>query len=184
MNKVIALILTFLLLPFFLLVAIAIYLEDGFPIIYKQKKYGKNNLVFNLYKFRTMKVNTPLLPTENFVNTNDYILKTGNLLRKSSIDELPQLLNIILGQMNFVGPRPILISPEESLVNKLRVEKKINSIKPGITGWAQVNGRDLNSFEEKVNYDEYYFKNQSIMLDIKIIILTFKTILLSKNIKH
>ncbi len=184
MYKVIALILTFLLLPFFLLVAIAIYLEDGFPIIYKQKKYGKNNLVFNLYKFRTMKVNTPLLPTENFVNTNDYILKTGNLLRKSSIDELPQLLNIILGQMNFVGPRPILISPEESLVNKLRVEKKINSIKPGITGWAQVNGRDLNSFEEKVNYDEYYFKNQSIMLDIKIIILTFKTILLSKNIKH
>ena len=184
-QKIFALILLILLLPINAIIALIIFLDDGLPIIYMQKNYGKNNVPFFLYKFRSMKKNTPEIPTEHFDENHAiaYLLKSGNLLRKYSLDELPQLVNIIEGKMNFIGPRPCMVNNEE-IVKTLRTECGVHKLTPGITGWAQVNGRDLNSFEEKVKLDNYYLKNKSIFLDIKIVIKTFYVVLLSRAIKH
>ena len=183
MNKLIASVLIILISPVLISVALFVILSDGYPFLFSQKKYGLNNKVFKLYKFRTMKKNTPLKATEDFDNANNFIIQGGNFLRKFSLDELPQFFNIINGDMNFIGPRPSLIENEE-IIYKLRNEKGVHKIKPGITGWAQVNGRDLNSFEEKVSLDYYYMRNKSLFLDIKIIFMTFKVIFLTKLVKH
>ena len=183
MNKLIAIALIMLIFPVLIFVALFVILSDGYPFLFTQKKYGLNNKVFNLYKFRTMKENTPLKATEDFDNANNFIIKGGHFLRKFSLDELPQLFNVINGDMNFIGPRPSLIDNEE-IIYKLRNEQGLHKIKPGITGWAQVNGRDLNTFEEKVSLDYYYMRNKSLLLDIKIIFMTFKVIFLTKLVKH
>ncbi len=182
-QKLIALFMLILLQPIFWLVSLIIIINDGFPIIYIQKKYGKNHKEFSFYKFRTMKNHSPEIPTEEFENAKNYILKSGKFLRKFSIDELPQLLNIIKGDMKFIGPRPSMIKNEE-MVKKMREEKGVDQLVPGITGWAQVNGRDLNSFEKKVELDHYYMLNKSFLLDIKILIMTIKVVLLRTEIKH
>ena len=148
MNRIIAIGLTALISPLLLCIALLVIFSDGFPFWYSQKKYGLNNKIFNLYKFRTMKRNTPLKATENFDNADNFIIMGGHFLRKLSLDELPQFFNVIKGDMNFIGPRPSLTKNEDIIYN-LRKQKGIHKIKPGITGWAQVNGRDLNSFEEK-----------------------------------
>ena len=183
MNKLIAIALIILISPVLIFVALFVILSDGYPFLFTQKKYGLNNKVFNLYKFRTMKANTPLKATEDFDNASNFIIKGGHFLRKFSLDELPQLFNVINGDMNFIGPRPSLIENEE-IIYKLRNEQGLHKIKPGITGWAQVNGRDLNTFEEKVSLDYYYMRNKSLLLDIKIIFMTFKVIFLTKLVKH
>jgi len=183
MNKLIAIALIMLIFPVLIFVALFVILSDGYPFLFTQKKYGLNNKVFNLYKFRTMKENTPLKATEDFDNANNFIIKGGYFLRKFSLDELPQLFNVINGDMNFIGPRPSLIDNEE-IIYKLRNEQGLHKIKPGITGWAQVNGRDLNTFEKKVSLDYYYMRNKSLLLDIKIIFMTFKVIFLTKLVKH
>tara|TARA_Y100000817_G_C16826560_1_gene531504 strand:+ start:703 stop:1254 length:552 start_codon:yes stop_codon:yes gene_type:complete len=183
MNKLISILLILLIFPILLLISLFIILADGFPFIYSQEKYGLNDKIFKLYKFRTMSKNTPLRATENFHDAEKYIIFGGKFLRKFSLDELPQLFNVLYGDMNFIGPRPSMTSNEE-LVLKLRKEKGINTIKPGITGWAQVNGRDLNSFEKKVELDYYYYQNKSLLLDIKIIFMTFKVVLLTKLVRH
>ena len=182
-EKLIALLLLALLQPLFLLISILIIISDGFPIIYIQENYGKNHKKFYLYKFRTMKQGTPEIPTEEFSEPEKYVLWYGKFLRKFSLDELPQLLNIIQGEMHFIGPRPCMVKNEE-IVKNLREEKGIEKLKPGITGWAQVNGRDLNSFSKKVELDHYYMLNKSFLLDIKIILLTIKVVLLPKQVKH
>ena len=183
MNKIIALLLIILLLPLFLIVSIIIFLDDGFPIIYTQKNYGKNHEPFDLYKFRTMRTDTPEMPTEEFDQPKKYLLKSGKLLRKFSIDELPQFFNILESKINFIGPRPCMVNNEET-VRQLREKNDIHKIKPGITGWAQVNGRDLNSYEKKVELDKYYYDNKNILLDLKIVLKTFIVIFFPKNIKH
>lgn len=183
MNKVIALFLLILLFPFLLIISILILIEDGFPIFYKQEKYGINNSKFLMYKFRTMYKNTPLIPTQDFKNATKYILISGKIFRKMSIDEIPQLINIVKGEMNFIGPRPCMTSNENILFN-LRNKSGVNKLKPGITGWAQVNGRDDNSFDEKAKYDLYYLKNKNLFLDIKIIFKTFKILFNFKKIVH
>ena len=182
-NKIIALILIILLLPLLLIVSITIFLDDGFPIIYTQKNYGKNHKPFDLYKFRTMKRETPEMPTEEFEQPKKYLLQSGKLLRKFSMDELPQFFNILENKINFIGPRPCMVNNEE-IVKELREKNNIHKIKPGITGWAQVNGRDLNSYEQKVKLDKYYLDNKNILLDLNIVLKTFKVILFPKNIKH
>tara|TARA_B100001250_G_C19798176_1_gene789748 strand:+ start:349 stop:906 length:558 start_codon:yes stop_codon:yes gene_type:complete len=183
-QKIIALILLLALQPVFLIISLLIIISDGFPVIYIQKNYGKNHKPFYLYKFRTMKQGTPEMPTEEFSNAERYILKIGKLLRKFSFDELPQLLNIIQGEMNFIGPRPCMFNNEE-IIKNLREEKGIDKLTPGITGWAQVNGRDLNSYEKKVSLDEHYLHNRDLFMDIKIIFMTFYVVLLRNNeIKH
>jgi len=183
MNKTFAFILIVILSPLFFLIALYIIIVDGFPFIFVQKKYGKNNKIFDIYKFRTMKIHTPNVSTENFNDALDYIIPGGLFLRKFSLDEIPQLFNILFGNMVFIGPRPIMIESEE-IVYKLRNKNGVNELMPGITGWAQVNGRDINSFEKKVELDYYYKKNKSFFLDLKIILLTFKVVLLTRDIKH
>lgn len=182
-SKFIAFLLLILLLPVLIIVALIIFIDDGFPIIYIQRSYGKNHKPFDLYKFRTMKRNTPKIPTEELKKAEQYLLKSGKFLRKSSIDELPQFFNIIEGKLNFIGPRPCMVENED-IIKNLREKHSIEKIMPGITGWAQVHGRDLNTYKKKVLLDKYYLDNQSIFLDIKIIFKTFLVVLFPKNIKH
>jgi len=183
-ERLIAFLVLLILQPLFLIISILIIISDGFPIIYIQENYGKNHKKFYLYKFRTMKQGAPQMPTEEFNDPEKYILLFGKFLRKFSLDELPQLLNIIQGDMKFIGPRPCMVKNEE-IVKNLREEKGIEKLKPGITGWAQVNGRDLNSFSEKVQLDYYYLLNKSLWLDLKIVLKTFYVVLLrNNNIKH
>ena len=181
--RIIALLLIILLSPLLLLISITIFIEDGFPVIYKQVNLGKNHKTFTLFKFRTMLKTTPLLPTEEMNDSNKYLLKCGHFLRKYSLDELPQFFNVLNGTMNFIGPRPCL-KENENIIKKLREELGIHKIKPGITGLAQVSGRDSNSYQKKVEYDHYYFKNKSFKMQLKIILKTFSVILLPKDIKH
>ena len=183
LNRILALLLIIILLPFLILISISILIFEGRPVFFIQKKYGKDHKVFNFYKFRTMKKNSPQLPTEEFKNSDLYISKIGTTLRFWSIDELPQLYNVLKGDMNFVGPRPCMVENEE-IIKKLRESKGINKIKPGITGLAQVNGRDMNSYEQKVALDYEYLKNSNFILDLKIVIKTFFVVLFPRNVKH
>ena len=185
LQKLIALVLLILLAPIYMVLSLIIVISDGFPVLYKQKCYGKNNEVFNLYKFRTMKNNTPQIPTEKFDENHSsmYLLKYSKIFRNFSLDELPQVYNVLLGDIKFIGPRPCMFNNEE-ILNQLREEKGINSIKPGITGWAQVNGRDKNSFEKKVDLDYYYYKKKNFLLDLLIVLKTFSIVFSRKDIKH
>jgi O-antigen biosynthesis protein WbqP len=181
-SRIIALVSLLLLLPFFLLVAFLIIIEDGSPIFFKQKRVGKDFTFFEIYKFRSMKNNTPNVATHLLENPKQYLLKCGGIIRKLSIDELPNLINILKGEMVFVGPRPALYN-QEDLMN-LRVRFNVDKLKPGITGWAQINGRDEISIEQKVALEVDYLHRKSIWLDFKIIILTFTSILKIKGISH
>ena len=181
-SRIIALVSLLLLLPFFLLVALFIIIEDGSPIFFKQKRVGKDFTFFEIYKFRSMKNNTPNVATHLLENPKQYLLKCGGIIRKLSIDELPNLINILKGEMVFVGPRPALYN-QEDLMN-LRVRFNVDKLKPGITGWAQINGRDEISIEQKVALEVDYLHRKSIWLDFKIIILTFTSILKIKGISH
>jgi O-antigen biosynthesis protein WbqP len=182
-SRVIALLLLIFLSPLLILISISIFLSDGFPIIYKQENYGLNNRKFILYKFRTMKINAPQVPTEEFSNAESYIFKIGFFLRKFSLDELPQFFNVLNGDMHFIGPRPCMVKNEE-IIRKLREKKGVHKIKPGITGLAQVNGRDNNSYQKKVEWDYIYFKNSNFLMDFKILVKTFLVVILPKNVKH
>ena len=182
-SKIIALVLIILLSPLFVTISLLIFIFDGSPIIYIQKNYGLNNKIFNLYKFRTMKQNAPELPTEEFSDASIYISKLGMILRKFSFDELPQFFNVLKGDMHFIGPRPCMVKHEE-IIREMRDKKGINAIKPGITGLAQVNGRDSNSYDRKVQLDYEYMKNSNFIMDMKIVFKTFVVILFPKNIKH
>ena len=159
-----------------------IVIIDGAPAIYKQKRCGKNGDFFLLYKFRTMQKNVADLPTHLLENPNQLITRTGFFLRQFSLDELPQLFNVIKAEMTFIGPRPALYN-QDDLIN-YRQQRGINATKPGITGWAQVNGRDNLSIKEKVELEVYYMNNKSFILDCKIIFLTIKQLLFPSNISH
>ncbi len=182
MNRILSLFLLIVFTPVFLVIAIFIILADGFPVFFKQKRIGKNNSEFWMYKFRTMKKDTPNLPTHLLKNPEQYLLPVGKLLRKLSIDELPNLINILKGEMNFVGPRPALYTQEDLIA--LRTKANVHTIKPGITGWAQINGRDELPIPVKVNYDIYYLEHRSFILDLKIIFFTFFKTLRAEGVAH
>jgi O-antigen biosynthesis protein WbqP len=182
LNRLFALILLLILTPLFLLVAISIFIEDGMPIFFKQKRVGINYTFFNIYKFRSMKKNTPNVATHLLENPGQYLLKIGGLLRKLSLDELPNLINIIKGEMVFVGPRPALYNQDDLMA--LRVATGVNKLKPGITGWAQINGRDEISIAEKVKLEQEYLYKKSFLFDIEIIIKTFTNVLFRKGVSH
>ena len=160
-----------LLSPVFVAVAVIVLISDGSPVIYKQKRVGKNAELFTIYKFRTMKNGTRLAATNDLTESDDSMIAFGSLLRKTSLDELPQLLNILKGDMCFVGPRPLI--PEEEEIHRLRQEKDIYCVRPGLTGYAQVNGRDKCSIEEKVRLDREYIDKKSLAFDTKIFLKTF-----------
>jgi O-antigen biosynthesis protein WbqP len=181
-NRLIALTLIIILFPLFLIVAFVILIEDGFPVFFTQKRVGINYSFFNIYKFRSMKKNTPNVATHLLTNPDQYLLKIGKLIRKTSLDELPNLINIIKGEMVFVGPRPALYNQDDLMT--LRVATGVDKLKPGITGWAQINGRDDISIERKVQLEQEYLHTKSILLDIEIIIKTFTNVLFSKGVSH
>ena len=170
-----------LLSPLFLLVAILIKLDSKGPIIFKQIRIGKNSKPFYIYKFRSMKIDAPNLSTEEFINDSDFTTKVGKFIRKTSIDELPQLVNILKGDMSIVGPRPVI--EREVRLLELRKECNVDSILPGITGLAQINGRDNIDDYEKVKYDFEYLSKRNLVLDIKIIINTVLKVAKSEGIK-
>ena len=170
-----------LLSPLFLLVAILIKLDSKVPIIFKQIRIGKNSKPFYIYKFRSMKIDAPNLSTEEFINASDFTTKVGKFIRKTSIDELPQLVNILKGDMSIVGPRPVI--EREVRLLEIRKECNVDSILPGITGLAQINGRDNIDDYEKVKYDFEYLSKRNLVLDIKIIINTVLKVAKSEGIK-
>ena len=162
-----------ILIPVFLIVSIAIKIESKGPIIFKQKRIGKRKKYFTIYKFRTMRSDTPKdMPTHMLKNANGCITKVGSILRKTSLDELPQLVNILRGDMSIIGPRPALWN-QDDLVEE-RDKYHANDIRPGLTGWAQVNGRDELEIPVKAKYDGEYIEKVSLWFDIKIF---FKTII-------
>ena len=171
-----------ILSPLFLLVAISIFIEDGIPVFFKQKRVGINYSFFNIYKFRSMKKNTPNVATHLLINPDQYLLKIGKLIRKTSLDELPNLINIIKGEMVFVGPRPALYNQQDLM--EFRVATGVSKLKPGITGWAQINGRDEISIAEKVKLEQEYLNKKSFLFDIEILIKTFTNVLFSKGVSH
>ena len=181
-TRLTALILLLLLSPIYILLALIIMLEDGFPIHFKQKRVGVNYTFFMLYKFRSMKKNTPNVATHLLGDPKKYLLKSGSLIRKLSLDELPNLINIIKGEMVFVGPRPALFNQDDLM--QLRINAGVDKLKPGLTGWAQVNGRDELSLEDKVAYEKEYLERKSFWFDIKIILYTFTSVLGSKGVTH
>ncbi len=174
MNRVVAFFLLILLLPIFIIVGLIVLIEDGFPIFFVHPRAGRNGVPFNMYKFRTMKKDTPVIASNRMKNTKNYLLKNGRWIRKSSIDEWPNLINIIKGEMSFVGPRPVIESERKLL--KLRRKYGIDSQKPGITGYAQVNGRDLMSIERKLVLERYYLRHKNRWMNFKIIVKTLKIV--------
>jgi O-antigen biosynthesis protein WbqP len=182
LNRLFALIIFIILIPVFAVVALAIFIEDGFPIFFTQKRVGINYTFFDIYKFRSMKKNTPNVATHLLTNPEQYLLKIGKILRKLSLDELPNLINIIKGEMVFVGPRPALYNQDDLMI--LRVATGVDKLKPGITGWAQINGRDDISIEKKVQLEQEYLYKRSTLFDIEIIIKTFANVLFSKGVSH
>ena len=182
LNRIIALCLLIILSPIFLLVGLLIFIQDGLPVFFKQKRVGVNYTFFHIYKFRTMKKDTPNVATHLLTNPGQYLLKIGTLLRKLSLDELPNLINIIRGEMVFVGPRPALYNQEDLMA--LRVASGVDKLIPGITGWAQVNGRDELSLEQKVALEKEYLAKKSLSVDFQILIKTFTNVLFSKGVTH
>ena len=159
--------------PLLIIISICTKLTSKGPVFFKQRRIGKNKIEFTIYKFRTMRSDTPHnMPTHMLKNANSYITKVGAVLRKTSLDELPQLFNIVKGDMSIIGPRPALWN-QEDLINE-REKYSANDIRPGLTGWAQVNGRDELEIHVKAKYDGEYVDKISFLFDLKIF---FKTII-------
>lgn len=171
-----------ILSPLFLIVSVGVLISDGSPVFFRQKRVGKNNELFEIYKFRTMKRGTENVASNDLSDADVKITRFGKILRATSIDELPQLLNILNGSMSLIGPRPLI--PEETRIRELREKYNVYSVRPGITGWAQVNGRDNVSAEKKALLDKEYVEKQSLMLDIKIFFMTIYQVLCRKDVNE
>lgn len=171
----------FLAVPM-LITALAVKLTSPGPIFYWSDRVGKNNILFRMPKFRTMRIDTPAVATHLLVDPDQWLTPIGKFLRKSSLDELPQLLSIFTGEMSLVGPRPALFNQDDLIA--LRTEKGVHTLTPGLTGWAQINGRDDLPIPVKVEYDEVYLKNRSFLLDVRIIFQTLIKVVKSEGVKH
>lgn len=170
-----------LLSPIYLIIIISIKIESKGPILFKQKRVGKNKVLFNIYKFRTMRIDTPAnTPTHMLENPDQWITKVGKFLRKTSLDEIPQLINIVKGNMSFVGPRPALWN-QYDLIEE-RDKYGIHKLLPGITGWAQVNGRDKLLITDKAKLDGEYLKHLNLWTDIKLVIKTIIVVFKSDGV--
>jgi O-antigen biosynthesis protein WbqP len=166
----------------FVLVAIAVRLTSSGAILYWSDRVGRNNIIFKMPKFRSMKMDTPALATHLLQDPDSYLTPIGSFLRKSSLDELPQLLSILKGDMSFVGPRPALFNQQDLIT--LRTQNSVHTLLPGLTGWAQVNGRDELPIPQKVALDVEYLNNKSVWWDIKIIMLTALKVLRRDGVTH
>jgi O-antigen biosynthesis protein WbqP len=164
-----------------ILIVILIRLTSRGSAIFRQKRVGKNKKLFTIYKFRTMRKNTPNIPTRNFTNSASFVTPLGRVLRKTSLDELPQLFNILFGSMTVVGPRPPLYNEDEQVEE--RDKYGINKLRPGLTGWAQINGRNESDLLTKTKYDAEYLVRASLWFDFKIMVITFFQVIRGKNVK-
>ncbi len=181
-DLVIAIFLGIVLLIPMLIIAFLIILTTHEKPLYWSNRVGQHNKIFKMCKFRTMISDTPPVATHLLDNADKYLTPLGSFLRKTSLDELPQIFNVIMGNMSLVGPRPALFN-QDDLVD-LRTKKNVQSLLPGVTGWAQVNGRDELPIPVKVGYDEYYLKNKSFFMDVKIIIMTLYKVINREGVKH
>ena len=170
-----------LLVPI-LVIAVLVRLTSRGPALYWSDRVGGSNEIFKMPKFRTMRIDTPAVATHLLKDPDEYLTPTGPFLRKSSLDELPQLWSVLKGDMSFVGPRPALFNQDDLVA--LRTEKGVHPLIPGITGWAQINGRDDIPIPKKVELDEYYLKNRSFCFDLKILFLTFLKATRAENVSH
>jgi O-antigen biosynthesis protein WbqP len=171
-----------LLSPVFVAVALAVKLTSKGPVFHISDRVGQDNHIFRMFKFRTMRIDTPHVATHLMGDPAKYLTPIGGLLRKTSLDELPQFLNVLKGDMSLVGPRPALFNQDDLVA--LRTEKGVHRLVPGITGWAQINGRDELPIPEKVDLDADYLARRSFRMDLKILILTFVNVLRRDGISH
>ncbi|PWE57503.1 UDP-phosphate galactose phosphotransferase [Metarhizobium album] len=159
-----------LLLPIIVVALVVRFTSPG-PVLYWSERVGRNNRIFRMPKFRSMRIDTPQVATHLLADPATYLTPVGSLLRRSSLDELPQLWSILAGDMSFVGPRPALFNQHDLIA--LRTERGVHVLTPGLTGWAQINGRDELSIPEKVRLDEDYLRRRSFMFDLQILFMTF-----------
>ena len=164
------------------LVALAVLLTSKGPIIYWSDRVGRYNKIFKMPKFRTMQIGTPTVATHLMIDNEKFLTPVGSFLRKSSLDELPQLWSIIAGDMSFVGPRPALFNQYDLI--KLRIENGVDNLLPGVTGWAQINGRDELSIPEKVALDVEYVNRQSFLFDMRVLWITLLKVVRKDGVSH
>lgn len=170
------------LLPLIIFIALVVKLTSKGPIIYWSDRVGKNNVIFRMAKFRTMNIGTPVVATHLLSDSGRHLTPVGSILRRLSLDELPQIWNILIGDMSFVGPRPALFNQYDLI--ELRVKNGVDKLIPGLTGWAQVNGRDELSIPDKVEFDVYYLRHQTFLLDLQILKSTFQIVTKRSGISH
>jgi len=181
-DILISLIMLIFLSPLLLIITLSIIIDSKGPVLFTQMRIGKNNKAFVLYKFRTMKTETPNVATHLLRDPDYYITPFGKFLRKSSLDELPQFINILNGDMTFIGPRPALYNQFDLI--DLRTRCGVHALRPGVTGWAQVNGRDCLEIREKVDLDFYYLEHHCLALDIKILFYTVLKVLQAEGVRE
>jgi len=186
MKRIFDLLLSLCLVPVLLLpilvIAVLVRLTSRGPALYWSGRVGVGNEIFKMPKFRTMRLDTPAVASHLLYNPDEYLTPIGPFLRKSSLDELPQLWSILKGDMTLVGPRPALYNQEDLI--HLRTRKGVHMLTPGITGWAQINGRDTIPIPLKVKLDEYYLRNKSFLFDMKILWLTLIKVLKAEDVRH
>ena len=181
-DLIMALVLMLILAPLYLLVVLEVMLTSVGPVLFRTRRSGKNSRLFTMYKFRTMRVDTPQVATHLLKKPDQFLTPVGGFLRQTSLDELPQLINVLRGDMSLVGPRPALFNQDDLI--SLRTARGVNELTPGITGWAQVNGRDSLPIAEKVKLDEWYLKNRSFWLDLKVVGMTVVKVLRKDGVAH
>lgn len=172
---------TLLLVPLIIVAALVKATSEG-PVLYWSDRVGRQNTIFRMPKFRSMRIGTPALATHLLGNPDAYLTSIGPFLRKTSLDELPQLFSIFVGDMSFVGPRPALFNQDDLIA--LRTQKNVHELVPGLTGWAQINGRDELPIHEKVNLDAEYRAQMSLRFDLKIVWLTLVKVLRREGVSH
>ncbi len=186
MKRVLDILLALTLLLCFILpmalIALVIKLTSSGPVFHVSDRVGRDNTIFRMVKFRTMRVDTPQVATHLMTDPSRHLTPVGGFLRKTSLDELPQLINVLTGDMSFVGPRPALFNQDDLVA--LRTEKGVHRLVPGITGWAQTHGRDELPIPVKVEFDAYYLKKKSVLLDFKILCLTLFKVLSKDGVAH
>lgn len=171
-----------ILSPVILIVALTVKFTSPGPMLFKQRRIGKDNIEFEIYKFRTMRIDTPNVPTHLLENPDQWITPVGKFLRKTSLDELPQLFNILKGEMSIVGPRPALYNQID--LRDMRTAVGVHKLTPGLTGWAQINGRDEIPLSLKVRLDKEYLERKSFLFDIKIIFMTVLSVIKSDGVQE
>jgi O-antigen biosynthesis protein WbqP len=181
-ELLVALGLILIVAPLFLLVVLVVRLTSVGPVLFRTQRVGKGNRLFTMYKFRTMRIDTPQVATHLLKEPDQFLTPIGKFLRRTSLDELPQLVNVLRGEMSLVGPRPALFNQDDLIA--LRTAGGVHQLIPGVTGWAQVNGRDELPIPEKVKLDEWYMRNQSFWLDLKIVGMTVFKVIRKEGVAH